>query len=108
MTNEAGKPQHPAVSSTVIYRRQQQKLQWMETGRKSTDFNRRMLCFGALRLFYQVKRTEPNKHEIPCSEDIINMKIGTPVMKYDIVQITSGKEESRQDTGVIYITQFYN
>lgn len=64
----------------------------METGRKSTDVNRRMMCFGALRSFHQFKRTESNEHEKPCRKVVITVKIGTPVMKTDLVQMTSGKE----------------
>lgn len=97
MINEAGKLQHPGVSTTkpVIYRRQPQKHEWVETGRKSTDVNRRMMCFGALRSFHQFKRTESNEHEKPFRKVVITVKIGTPVMKTDIVQITSGREERK-------------
>lgn len=87
MKNEAGKLQHPAVSTTkpVIYRRQPQNHEWVETGRKSTDVNRRKMCFGALRSFHQFKRTESKEHEKPCRKVVITVKIGTPVMKTDIV-----------------------
>lgn len=99
MTNGAGKLQHPGVSTTkpVIYKRQPQNHEWVETGRKSTDVNRRMMCFGALRSFHQFKRTESNKYEKPCRKVVITVKIGTPVMKTDIVPMTSGREESKWD-----------
>lgn len=50
------------------------------------------MCFGALRSFHQFKRTESNKHEKPCRKVVITVKIGTLVMKTDIVQMTSGRK----------------